>query len=76
MALRTGVTTFAHQLHAALVLKYDGANMHLVWNEAVLITLMIATMLWFVRKQKRYVLWVYFAIAVLRIIGLGLYEGG
>jgi len=74
--LAMGTVTTVHHLHAALYLHPEGSSMHVVWNEMVLLPIVLVSMFFYVRNRSRIALWVYLAIALAGFVGLGLYEGG
>ena len=76
LSVLMGVTTTVHHLHAGLLLHPDGAALHVVWNEMVIVPLTVVSMLVFLRTGSVLALRTYLTIAALGFLFLGLYEGG
>lgn len=70
-----GMVTLIHHLHSSLTIHPDGAGMHVVWNEIILIPLTIALMFWILRSRSKIAIGFYSLIALAGFVGLGLYEG-
>ena len=71
-----GLTTAIHHLHSGLVLHPESAALHAVFNEMILIPATCLSMYFFLRNDSRVALGIYYFIAILGFIFLGLYEGG
>jgi len=74
-SLSMGMVTLIHHLHSSLTIYPDGAGMHVVWNEIILIPLTAALMFWILRNRSKLAIWLYSLIAFAGFVGLGLYEG-
>ena len=70
-----GVVTTIHHWHAHVFVPHDGPDLHVVWNELVLIPLTLVTMILYLRRGSRVALGIYLAIVAAGFVGLGLYEG-
>ena len=71
-----GITTTVHHLHAGLMLDSDGASLHLVAMEMILIPATVVSMFFYLRNGNLPALWFYLLLAAAGFIFLGLYEGG
>lgn len=75
-SLLMGLTTTVHHLHAGLFLHPDGAALHVVLIEIIFMPATYLSLSIYVRHRKLLALWIYFGIAALGFVFLGLYEGG
>lgn len=73
--LMLGITDTLHHLHAAEALGHESA-MHAVWTGVVLIPIAVLSVLGFLLLQRKVLLWVFVAIALLAVLLPGIYHGG
>ena len=74
-SLAMGAVTLIHHLHSSLTIYPDGAGMHVVWNEIILMPLTVVLMFWILHNRSKLAIGFYSLIAFAGFVGLGLYEG-
>lgn len=73
--LLLGLTDTIHHLHSVMALGHSEA-IHVVAYGLVLIPTAIIMVTLYLRSGKRMFLWLFLAIAILAIVGPGIYHGG